>query len=250
MAGNYHYGVFIHGIMLNDPGKNNTSCVLNSLKPNQQIIMKTQPEFLESSGYTLLDRLDHKELVPFVQQYLFRMSFWPLLYLFFILVSFTSLIVLFFHGDFVYPEFSVEDALSKAMLGFASAFLLIPLHEYLHAIAYRICGAREVSFDADLKKLIFMAIAHRFVASAREFRFVAIAPFAFISLSAIAALPFLPGNYSIAALALVFTHAAFCGGDFAMLAYLDFHKDKTVVTWDDKVRKETWFYGKPRNLVK
>ncbi|MBL7905993.1 MAG: DUF3267 domain-containing protein [Bacteroidales bacterium] len=207
--------------------------------------MKTEPELLENSGYTLLDRLDHKELVPFVQQYLFRRSFWPLFYLLFTLGSFVALAFHFFNAFFTNPEFEMRDALTKATLGFASAFLLIPLHEYIHAIAYRTCGAREVSYDADLKKLVFMAIAHRFVASSREFRFVAMAPFAFISLAAIAALPFLPGNYTFSALALVFTHAAFCGGDFAMLSYLDFHKGKAVVTWDDKVNKVTWFYGKP-----
>lgn len=207
--------------------------------------MKTEPELLENSGYFLLDKLDHKELVPFVQQYLFRWSFWSLFYLLFSLVSFTTLVFHFINGYFSYPEFALKDALSKTMLGFGSAFLLIPLHEYLHAIAYRLCGAREVSYDADLKKLVFMAIAHRFVASSREFRFVAMTPFGFISLAAIATLPFLPGNYTFSALALVFTHAAFCGGDFAMLSYLEFHKGKAVVTWDDKVNKVTWFYGKP-----
>ncbi|MHC1777854.1 MAG: DUF3267 domain-containing protein [Lentimicrobium sp.] len=210
--------------------------------------MQLVPESLENNGYTLIDRLDHKELVPFVQQYLFRLHYWPVIYLGFNILMLAIIGLLIGSSVSTQPGFNTNDALSKLALGFAFAFLLIPLHEYLHAIAYRLCGAKEVSYDANLKLMIFMAIAHRFVADAHEFRFVAIAPFAVISLLGFAALPFLQGYYIYTALGLIFTHATFCGGDFAMLAYLNFHKDKEVVTWDDKVNKVSWFYGKPKNF--
>lgn len=210
--------------------------------------MKLSPESLESNGYQLIDRLDHKELVPFIQQYLFQKSFWPVSFLGFILLMLAAIGLMIGAGISTHPYFNTNDAFVKLSLGFASAFLLIPLHEYIHTIAYRLCGAREVTYDADLKKLIFMAMAHRFVAGAGEFRFIAIAPFATISLLGFATMPFLGGYHIYNALGLVFMHAAFCGGDFAMLAYLDFHKDKEVVTWDDKVNKVSWFYGKPKTF--
>lgn len=212
------------------------------------INMKLSPEAIENNGYKLIDRLDHKELVPFVQQYLFRLSFWPVFFLGFNLLMLAAIGLMFGAGISTQHGFHTNDALAKLALGSASAFLLIPLHEYIHALAYRLCGAKEVSYDADLKKMIFMAMAHRFVAGAREFRFVAIAPFAAISLFGFAALPFLGGYYIYTVLGLVFMHAAFCGGDIAMLAYLDFHKDKEIVTWDDKVNKVSWFYGKPKTF--
>jgi hypothetical protein len=71
-------------------------------------------------------------------------------------------------------------------------------------------------------------------------------PFATISLIVFALIPFLSEYHCYAALGLIFTHAAFCGGDFAMLSYLDFHKNKEVVTWDDKKNKVTYFFWKPK----
>lgn len=210
--------------------------------------MNIVPESLENNGYTLIDKLDHKELVPFVQQYLFRMRFWPVFYLGINIILLATIGLMVGTGVSIRADFNTNEALGKAAMGFALAFLLIPLHEFIHAIAYRLCGAKEISYDADLKKLIFMAITHRFVVGAGEFRFVAIAPFAFITLLGFAVMPFLQGYYIYTALGLIFTHATFCGGDFSILAYLDFHKDKEVVTWDDKVNKVSWFYGKPKTF--
>jgi hypothetical protein len=154
--------------------------------------MKLTPEELENNGYQLIEKLDHKELIPFVKKYLYRFSFWPV---FFFVFNFALLAII---GGMIGKAIAVEGldgslALGNTAIGFALAFLLIPLHEFIHAIAYRICGAKEVTYDADLKKLVFMAIAHRFVAGKNEFRFVAIAPFTLISLLALAAIPFFSG---------------------------------------------------------
>ncbi|MGJ8868839.1 hypothetical protein, partial [Salmonella enterica] len=46
--------------------------------------------------------------------------------------------------------------------GCALTFLLIPIHEGLHGIAYKMCGAPTVTFAANWKKLYFMAIADKF----------------------------------------------------------------------------------------
>ncbi|NTW24988.1 MAG: DUF3267 domain-containing protein [Lentimicrobium sp.] len=206
--------------------------------------MKLTPEELEDNGYQLIEKLDHKELIPFVKKYLYRFSFWPVLYFSF---NFALLAII---GGMIVKAIAIEEILvSKALgstaLGFAFAFLLIPLHEYIHAIAYRICGAKEVSYDADLKKMIFMAIAHRFVAGKKDLQLVAIAPFALISLLALAAIPFSSGYQIYTIVGLIFTHAAFCGGDFAMLSYYSYHKNIEVVTWDDKENKVSYFLGKP-----
>jgi hypothetical protein len=206
--------------------------------------MNLSPEELESNGYKLIETLEHKELVPFVKRYLYRYGFWPLGYLAFLLLMLLTIGALAGYMIAMKQSIHFQDILGKTFIGFAFSFLLIPLHEYIHAIAYRVCGAREVSYDADLKKMVFMAIAHRFVAGAKEFRFVAIAPFAAISILAFAVIPFLGSLYIFTALGLIFMHAAFCGGDFAMLSYLDLHNDREVVTWDDNENKVTYFYGK------
>lgn len=194
--------------------------------------MKLTPEELESNGYQLIEKLDHKELIPFVKKYLYRFSFWPV---FFLAFSITLLAIM---GGMIGKAIAVEEldgskALGSTAIGFALAFLLIPLHEFIHAIAYRFCGAKEVTFDADLKLLVFMAIAHRFVAGKKDLQLVAIAPFALISLLALAAIPFSSVYQIYTIVGLIFTHAAFCSGDFAMLSYYSYHKNTEVVTWDD-----------------
>lgn len=206
--------------------------------------MKLTPEELENNGYQLIEKLDHFELVPFVKKYLYRFGFWPF---FFLAFNFALLAII---GGMIATAIAVEEldgsrALGSTAIGFGLAFLLIPLHEFIHAMAYRICGAKEVTYDADLKMLVFMAIAHRFVAAKNEFRFVAIAPFAVISLLAFAAIPFCSGYQTYTLLGLIFTHAAFCGGDFAMLSYFSYHKHMDLVTWDDKENKVSYFLGKP-----
>jgi len=208
--------------------------------------MKLSPEELETNCYELIETLEHKELVPFVKKFLYRYGFWPLSYFGFVVAMLLTIGALAGYMIAVKQNILLPDILGKTFLGCALSFLLIPLHEYIHAIAYRVCGAREVSYDADLKKMVFMAIAHRFVAGSKEFRFVAIAPFSAISIIAFTVIPFLGSHYIFTALGLIFMHAAFCGGDFAMLSYLDLHKDKEVVTWDDKENKVTYFYGKSK----
>lgn len=209
--------------------------------------MKLRPEDLEKEGYILLDTLEHEELVFFVKKYLYRRGFWPVFYFGFILILLIT-IVLLIRSKTGPGEFSASKAWGNTALGFALSFMLIPLHEYIHAIAYRICGAREVTYDADFKKMVFMAIAHRFVAGAREFAFIAIAPFAVITLFAFMLIPVAQGYQAYILLGLIFTHAAFCGGDIAMLGYLRFHKDKDIATWDDKVNKVSYFFGKPKEI--
>jgi hypothetical protein len=45
-------------------------------------------------------------------------------------------------------------------------------------------------------------------------------------------------------LSIYLTHTAFCSGDFGLLSYFDFNKDKEVVTYDDRAGKVSYFYGK------
>ena len=95
-----------------------------------------------------------------------------------------------------------------------------------------------------LKKFYFLAMADQFVVNKREFQIVALAPFVIISSLAIIGLFFVGSLWSFAMLGILLMHTACCSGDFAMLSYFDFHKDKTVVTYDDKENKVSYFYSK------
>lgn len=131
--------------------------------------MKLKPEQLIDKGYILLDSLEHKELIPFINSYLYKQTRFSFFYLFgnvFVI----ALIIFYFWKNYGEASFSFGDGLIHFFYGFAIAFLLIPIHEYIHVLAYRSQGADKTSYDVNLKKFYFMAIADKFVASREEFQ--------------------------------------------------------------------------------
>ncbi|MFT6053713.1 MAG: hypothetical protein ACJAS3_001580 [Roseivirga sp.] len=211
--------------------------------------MNITPEVLEGEGYTLLDKLEHNELIPFIQTYSkkkTKASF-----------AFTSLNILFLVAlalliGFNYSKgnITLSDVFLRPSLGLLIAFLLIPVHELIHALAYKYVGAKNTSFDAHWKKLYFMAVADKFVANRKEFIIVALAPFVVISSISILSSLFVSTPLIITFSATLLIHTGFCSGDFAMLSYFEFHKHKDLVTYDDKENKISYFYSKSAPLGK
>lgn len=148
-----------------------------------------------------------------------------------------------FFTNYGAANFSMEKGFSYLAYGIAIAFTLVPLHEYIHVLAYRSQGAANTSYDAQIKKFIFMAIADRFVANKKEFTIVALAPFVLITGTLIIAL-FIAGLYGqFLVLGILFTHTACCSGDFGLMSFFEYNKRKKPVTYDDVVNKVSYFYG-------
>lgn len=206
--------------------------------------MDMLPSALEKQGYRLLDRLEHDQLAPFIQLYLYKKRT-SSAYLYYAanLFGLALIIGLFLAGN-QSEQFAFGEAFSRLALGFALAFILVPLHEYIHVLAYRSQGARNTSYAMDLKKFIFLAVADRFVAGRKEFRVVALAPFTVISVILLAAMPFAGPLWQFTLAGMLFTHTAFCAGDFGLLGYFQFHRDKEVVTYDDAEEKVSYFFGR------
>ena len=206
--------------------------------------MKLTPEQLKENGYELLAELDHMELIPFIREYarkptrFFKLYRWLNVACFLLL---GGLIAFAVYSD----KLSFGDCILQVCSGIALTFLLIPLHEYLHALAYKKVGAKHTSYDVNWKKFYFMAVADRFVANRQEFTFVALAPITVISGLLIIALPFATLQWAIIIASLLLTHTAFCSGDFGLLSYFDFMKNTDLATYDDKDNKVSYFYGKP-----
>jgi Putative zincin peptidase len=207
--------------------------------------MKLSPEELADNGYILLGSLDHKKLIPFVNTYLKKWTRFSVIYLVSNLILIASIIFCFWQ-NYGSDNFNFGDGLMYFSIGFLIAFLLIPIHEYIHVLAYKSQGADQTSYDYNLKKFYFMAIADKFVASRKEFQIVALAPVVAIT-TVLLFLLFFAGNLWIfTILGTLLIHTAFCSGDFGLLSYFDFHKDKEVVTYDDKENGISYFYGKTR----
>lgn len=205
--------------------------------------MKAKPEELESFGYKLIDKLNHQELIPFIQLYIKKNTFYARLYFVLNVALFFSLalrVLQLLLAD--PPGATVGDALSYSALGIALAFLLVPLHELLHVAAYRYLGAKETSFDANWKKFYFFAIADKFVVNKNEFKVVALAPFLAISIALIILIPLSAILWSFVFHGMLFMHTAFCSGDFGLLSYFEHNKHRHIVTYDDKNEGVSYFF--------
>lgn len=203
--------------------------------------MKIPVEELEENGYQLTDKLEFAELLPFLTPYLKK---WNLAMFGFIFSNFLCVVasIFFFAQHAKMNTIEKGTAAGYYFLGFVLAFGLIPLHEYIHALAYKAVGAKSIAYDVDLKKLIFLTIAHKFVASKKEFTFVALAPFVFISALLIGLFPFSSLNWQFIILGVLLMHTSFCIGDFGLLSYFPANKNRQLVTYDNKELKASFFY--------
>lgn len=204
--------------------------------------MIIKPEELSKNGYVLIDKLEHNELVPFIRIYIKK---WNKFSIFYYLSNFILLGIVGFLFVYEYnlPDFSLGDSFNRFSNGLALAFALLPLHEYIHVLAYRSQGAIKTSFAANLKKFYFMALADKFVANKKEFLIVALAPFIFITSTLLFSLFFVSSNWYLTIFSILLTHTAMCSGDFGLLSYFEFNKNKQIVTYDDVDNKISYFYG-------
>lgn len=204
--------------------------------------MNLKPEELEEAGYSLYEKIEHHDIIPFVRKYLRQWTPSIKLYIFFNIaflgVLTTKVLLTRDLGC------SGEELFAHISYGVALSFLLVPLHEYIHVLAYRSQGARNTSYGANLRKLYFYAVADRFVADRKEFRIIALAPFISISTLFITLAFVATPLWSVSFLSVLAAHASMCAGDFALLSYFDVNRKKQMITWDDAENKISYFLGK------
>ena len=202
------------------------------------------PENLAENGYELKDKLIHSELLPFVQTYLRKKNSSTIVYFIINLLFFVNILWLIVNQFFLPASLGFLEMIGYLSYGVLLAFLLIPLHEYLHLLAYKYFGAKETSLAADWKKFYFMAIAHKFVATQKAFIIIAICPFVVISSLLIVASLVVAMPYQLTFASCLLMHTAMCSGDFGLLSYCTHTNNKSLVTYDDAVEKISYFYIK------
>lgn len=205
--------------------------------------MKIKPAELTGQGYILLDKLEHDALAPFLKKYLNKRTRTSILYYAITIFIILSAVVLFVFNDHSGKK-EFGNWCFHFFSGFLLSFLLIPLHEYIHVLAYRFLGADKTSFSANMKKFHFLALADQFVADRKEFRIIALSPFISLSLLMMIIIPWVPYHTIITILGILFMHTAMCSGDFALISYLEYYHSRQIVTYDDVEMKTSFFYGK------
>lgn len=191
---------------------------------------------ITSKGYSVVNVLDHAEIIPFVQQNLKRKTPSAIAY---IAVNLAVLCLLVF--KFGSTCLAIDNSLSNLGLGVFACVLLIPVHEFIHGCVYSLLGAKTVSYKAHIRKFVFYAMADKFVVNSRQFRLVAIAPFLIITILLMVGFLFAsePGKFII--LGTLLLHTGACSGDFGLMSYFDSMGEFEMITYDDQSDGKSYF---------
>lgn len=203
----------------------------------------TVDELIAGQKYELLAELEHKEVKQFILKQLSPSialvrfySVYQVLMLLLVLALFGFAVTRAFSGQVGYIQ-------EMAWAVLFSLTVLVVLHEAFHALAYRICGIRNLRAGAIWKKFIFYVAADREVVDYSIFRFVAYAPFVLVKFSCLVAILLTwagPGVWFFASVMCI--HSLFCAGDMALLAFYKAHEGKTIFNYDDLRVGKTYFY--------
>jgi len=205
-------------------------------KPDTETLQK-------DPGYRMILELDFGEMIPFVMKNIKRREGISLVY--FMINAATLLLILF------YIIWGIRDGifnggkiLVQIVAGFlAGSILVIPPHELLHGLAYRLLGARKIKFGADLHQFIFYVTADRFPISKKELAFLALTPFFLINLATIVLTTGWATHLTLFSATFLLSHNIMCIGDFAMIAYA-YHNKEEILSFDDIQKKKSYFYSK------
>lgn len=212
----------------------------------------TYNELVSNPEFEQIASIEHSEIRSFVLGEVAKRPLWAHIAN---IVQITGLLVFVFGAFKVFVLFFErnETAYFRWLLyGLIFTFtFLIVIHELIHAIAYRIVGARHLSFGMNLRKFMFYVQADKQVLNYKQFQMVALAPAIIIGIISLLGLVFFYNQPAFYFLVPVFAfHGIFCGGDFGLLCFFQNHSDREIVTFDIKAEGKTYFYSGPLNCSK
>lgn len=198
----------------------------------------------DPAKYRLIKTLNHSEVVQFVVQQLNHLR-WPIMLFYIFTAGLLALILAL--SVYNYLDQIITWGAWSLYLFFgilAGMIMVIPFHEGLHGLAYRLAGAKKVKYGMDLKQLLFYACAPGFVANKKAFLMVAFLPFLAINLCFSAGIAFGNPQVKWASLVALFVHSTMCIGDFAMANFFAAYREKEVYTYDEEETQTSYFYIK------
>ena len=187
--------------------------------------------------------LDFTEMIPFVLTHIKRRSFISLFYAITNIALLLFIVILVIHG-LLSDQYTWSMVIKQSLPGiFAGSFLIIPIHELFHGIAYRVLGARKIQFGADMQQLLFYVTADRYPVSGTELYFLAMLPFAAINLMAILIFILWLPQFILFGSFMLLCHNIMCIGDYAIVNYVSQHKGK-VYSYDIVKEGKSYFFEK------
>ncbi|SRR6056297_2050612 len=211
-------------------------------------MIRDPSELKKSERYQLLKRLEFDDILNFVLENIRKRN--PVTFLFYLAnILFLAAAIAWIIWSRWQLDTPWKSLILQGAAGlFSGSFLIIPFHEALHALAYKMMGAPRIHFGKDLRQLLFYVAADRYVINHRELTLLALTPFIGINaLMAVVTLLFFPQILTFT-LFLLLSHNVMCIGDFAMTGFAWEYRRKRIVTYDEMDSKTSYFYilSKPR----
>ena len=201
-------------------------------------------ELQNENEYRMLKSLRYDEILSFVFDNIRQKTFSSRFYLvinFFYLFLLIGLSI----AGFIYQEYRLSSYILYISGGIlAGSFLVIPIHEALHGLAYKMIGAPRIHYGADLRQMLFFVAADRYVIGRKGFYLVALTPFIVINSLSILALFFLHPYWLVAGLAFLLLHNIMCIGDFSMVSYFELNPGRELYTYDDHKIRTSYIFEK------
>ncbi|GAA4394614.1 hypothetical protein GCM10023187_00630 [Nibrella viscosa] len=201
------------------------------------------PDTLPEQGYQLLESVSFEQSLPFFQAYLRR---WNL-----VTITYTGLNVLILGAvgawvgvSLAHQKAELSSHILAFFVGIGLTFLLIPVHELLHALAYRIAGAQRIRYAVEWRKLMFLTIADGFVIRPKPFCWVILTPFLVLTTLAVLGLVVGSPGLQFSCLGFLLIHTGACSGDCALLSFLYEHRHRSIRSYDDALNRMSYFYAK------
>lgn len=212
----------------------NTKSKSSKPKPNAEMLQ-------EDPSYRMILELDFSEMIPFVLSNIRKRGIISLFYIC-INAGFLFFIILYIVWSVRMGSLSAGKIFWQIVAGvLAGSIAVIPPHELLHGLAYRILGARKIKFGMDLQQFIFYVTADRFPISKKELAVLAMTPFVLINLGLIALTATWIYQFTIFSASLLLCHNIMCIGDFAIISYA-FSQKGELYTYDDTEIKKSYFF--------
>lgn len=192
-------------------------------------------------SYQKIMELSFDEMIPFVMSNIRKPGLFSRIYLVLNILTLIALVYWMVNG-FLEGWLVWTTLIKQFVVGvFAGSFLVIPIHELFHGLAYKILGAKKIKFGADLQQLIFYVTADRFPVASKELYFLALLPFAAINMVILTvAIIWVPQLIFLLGFFL-FAHNIMCIGDFAIVNFA--HKETgNVYSYDEIELKKSFFY--------
>jgi hypothetical protein len=211
--------------------------------------MKPAPKIEElddPSAYEKVLTLPYGDIAPFVISNLTRPTL-PML-LVWIITGASLFLTVWFWPGLNYPSAGAKIAAGLAAGVILLPLLLIPVHEGSHLIPFRLAGAKDIRFGADLRQGIIYVTAHRFVAGTRLFALVALTPLITVTVALSVLILLSPACWQWILSITLFIHTTMCAGDTALMGYMNSFAGRRVYTWDDADKKEAYFYASKQEL--